>query len=541
MSGKTVIFILTILIASVLLLLNCQNYIEDTSHGNILINTPKTIPLTRAINGWSSSEIRDALNSDNIRYEVVIECRGKKIASAILKNSESYSITVPAGIKLTAFVGLYFTEPDSNSEAINAYFASDTKDGVIVMPNQTVYLDFTIDLDKPTPVTYYAYHEELAGNAPGISDITGIATYPNSSTLILTYKSLISGAFHLVSYDSSFNNINSQNNPEGRLFKIEDPESYNGYGLWYLDKENNRIRFENGDNPSSIGSIIFSDRNLPSRDINYLNLINKIDRVVSVVYGGDYYFFLLYDKGMLSILNESAEWGQLAKIDFATLSSIYPDLPFILDIEKDPDGDTFFASKIGLFLIDKVALSLFANEEYHKALNRLKKIIRITDPFDNRKSILVTSVKVSGNEIFLGTRYGLYKIDKNSSSWTSFAARDPAAGYVYLDQSAIKKVKEVGNAKVTDLYTNDEGIILIVSTTDSLIFVNRLNGKIRKFTVWDGLPFIPARKLAHTPSYSKTDYFIHGISPIRQVVYSSNKYWIATMHGLASIDENKIF
>jgi hypothetical protein len=176
---------------------------------------------------------------------------------------------------------------------------------------------------------------------------------------------------------------------------------------------------------------------------------------------------------MISIKNKSDEyeWGQLANIDFSNLSSSYEELPFILDIEQIPDGDTLFASKIGLFYVDEMTLDYFSAEKFKEAVNRLKRLIRIPDPFDKRKSLLITAVKSFNNDLFLGTRYGVYKIDKSSSKWISFANKNPEAGYTYLDETSIEKIKDIGNVIVTDnyTYTNNYQTILIITTNKSII------------------------------------------------------------------------
>lgn len=546
MSGKKILLFVTSIIVTFVLFFSCQNFIEEQGNGTLLVKTPNSIS-TKAIDGIYPPDLTSYINAGNIRYEIVIESNGKKITGAILKNSDSTSISVPAGVRLNIYVGIYFVEPNSNNELINTYFVTDKKDNVIVMPNQTIYLDFTLNLNNPNPVVCYANLTETEFSGSAIYEITGITDYPTAQPdqIILTYKNLVNGNFNISGFLDGFSGINSSNNPEGKVFKVADPESSNGYGLWYLDTKEKRIRFESGDNSSSIGSIYFTDRNLPQKNPNYLTLLNKIDRVFSVMYGETYYFFLLYKEGMLSIKNESNEWGSLSKIDFSNISTSYSELPFILDIEQVTDGDTLFASKIGLFYVDQTALKYFSDELYKEAMNRLKRLIRIPDPFDKRKSLLITAVKTVKDDIYLGTRYGIYKIDKTSSKWNSFASKDPAGGYSYLDESAIEKIKEFGNVNVTDIYdtytTSSEENIIVITTTKSILFQNMHTGIIKEFTVWDGLPFIPARKLMYNPGYSNTDYYEHGISPIRNVIYYNNRYWIATMHGLASIAEGDIF
>lgn len=531
-----------LLLLSVFLIYNaCENYIVDKKEGTLIVNTP-SLSLTKLVSGLPVEEL---ITDGDIRYEIAVESENKRINSVILKNNESTSLKVPAGVKLTVAVGIYVVEKESEKELINAYLVSDVKNNVVVMPDQTIYLDFTIDLDKPTSITYHYPHENYP--APGISDITGITFYTQTTSsgyqypLLLTQKNLITADFKLLGfYSSNFHNLSIPS--EGKLFKINIIPGlgpYN-YEFWYIT--NNDIFYNSGNDLIDVSPFSITSKNLSFKNESYRGLLTSIERIETVKYPNVYYYSLIYKNGVLVTKYDSIkrEWSEISKIDFSHVV-FYPELPFILDVTKGEVTDTFFASQIGLFYVDSITFDYFAAEEYTKGVNRLKKIIKITDPYDKRKSVLVTSVEVVGNKIFLGTRLGLYKINLNSSKWISFESKEIGKDFIYLDESIIEQVKVLGNTPINMLTSYED--ILIIATPNALIFFNTQTEKTKVFTVWDGLPFIPERKLIVKPSYNNKDYYIHGISPIKNVLYDENlnTFWIATMHGLASIERSKIF
>ncbi|MCK4795940.1 MAG: hypothetical protein KAT05_01090, partial [Spirochaetes bacterium] len=233
-----------IVIIVAIFIFNCA--LEPTSdNGNITILTPNYAPISKSIGGVDIDEQLQEMQ-DRIRYEIGIEHEGKRIASVQLKNNDETTINVPAGIRLTIGVGIYLADfADKNTELWNSYLVSDVKTNVILMANETKYLDFTLDFSKPTKVE--SYHPPLLGapgmnNAPGIGNITGGVIFPLLEEPVFSYVNLRTKTPKLVKYNiaGNFNNIPVTVDwfaptGYGKLFEVKSPD-FNKY--WFIDNSN---------------------------------------------------------------------------------------------------------------------------------------------------------------------------------------------------------------------------------------------------------------------------------------------------------------
>ncbi len=400
----SILFIIIIFIT-----INCNIAEDEKGTGNVMIFTPKSVPINKLVAGMSVDQAIDLNGS--VRYEVVVESNGQRIKSVILKNDDSAEISIPSGIKLNIGVGLYLAVNGTNDEMINAYLVTDMKKNFIAMPGQTVYVDFSLDFNKPAIIDYY-YPNSTYANAPGFADITGAVIYSRPLAVnepIFTIKNLLNSSFDIMTYNT-FNplsaSIGTEN--EGKVFKVDDLDGiYNNQAYWYIDTFASDFLYNYGDITTLAGlnTINFTDnRNLPYKN-NSQRFLKDVYMLESIRYDttdDNYYYFFIYKTGMLTLrcidyASGLPSWTQVTNIDFSPLAAIHPELPFVLDIENDADrlgSDIFFASKIGLFYIDHVALDYFSEDQYDRAINRLKRLIRIPDPYDDRKSIMISSVKV---------------------------------------------------------------------------------------------------------------------------------------------------
>ncbi len=534
-----------IVIIVAIFIFNCA--LEPTSdNGNITILTPNYAPISKSIGGVDIDEQLQEMQ-DRIRYEIGIEHEGKRIASVQLKNNDETTINVPAGIRLTIGVGIYLADfADKNTELWNSYLVSDVKTNVILMANETKYLDFTLDFSKPTKVE--SYHPPLLGapgmnNAPGIGNITGGVIFPLLEEPVFSYVNLRTKTPKLVKYNiaGNFNNIPVTVDwfaptGYGKLFEVKSPD-FNKY--WFIDNSN---IFSND---------CSTDNNFTSflsyKDDKFKDFLRKVFSIKSVEYDGDYYYFLNYGNGMLTTKYDGDifSWNQVSNIDFGNFSYIYPRLPFLLDVEQDtlPDNqNAFFVTKIGTFYVDNIALGLFADGNRKAGLERCRRIIRIPHPFDDRKSILITSVRVFDGTIFLGTRDGLYKIKKNSE-WNNFKNKT-ITQFTVLSPDQIKKIADFNHEPIIsmNLVGPVGNKILVVATPRRVQFRNK-SGETDTITVWNGIPFIPLKSFTDAPSVDFIDHRLHDVSPIRFALWDKTnlRFWIGTKHGLCSIVLSDLF
>ncbi|MBN2544219.1 MAG: hypothetical protein JXB50_00380 [Spirochaetes bacterium] len=557
-SNISILFILIIFLS-----INCMiAEDEKEEYGNAFIITPKSVPLNKLIAGMTTEEALKLNGS--VRYEVIVENNGNRINSVILKSDDSAEISIPAGINLDIGLGIFLAANGTNDELINAYLVTDLKKNIVAIPNQTIYIDFILDFNRPTIVDYYYrnFPNVPYPNAPGMADITGAVIYNHApvNDPIFTAKRLTDGYFNILTFNT-FNPFNTSIGSEayGSVFKVDDPDGYNGQAYWYIDKLNSDFLYDYGNINviAGLDSINFIDnRSLPYKNSSqiFLKDVHMLESIKYVSTSEFYYYFFIYKYGMLTLRSidtglAAPTWTSVTNVDFRKFESIHPDLPFLLDIERDPeyDGrDTFFASKIGLFYVNYQTLDAFAEDRYDDAMNGLKRLIRIPDPYDTRKSVVITSVKVMDNYIYLGSRYGLYRINKLSKAWVSFSSKLWNGPFVTLDINTIERVKSFRNNPIIALETGGvDGNILAVTATKSVFFKNVVTGRERELTVWDGLPFIPTRKLVYRPDFNTIDFYNHGPSPVRFILWDGNaarnRFWIATKHGLASIDSAELF
>lgn len=546
---------------------------QETETGNVTIITPAYAPITKSLAGISDHGTLLNDNQDLIRYEIGVENEGRRIASIQLKNNVETTITVPAGIKLDFGVGIYLAESkNTNNELWNTYVLSDVKRNIVLMPNETLYLDFTLDYSKPTIVQAYF---PITGvpqltEAPGIAEMTGGVVFPAdilpATFPVFSYTNLNTNVSKLVYYNGTtetFVNLNllvdsgvpGPPTGAGKIFKVV---SNDGEMFWIID--DNDIFSNPGDNGifnnNTFLGVPLEYKYPEDRDpLSSVYEIRSIKHSTTTPARDRYWYFLNYGQGMLSVKYDSRptkppnlpEWKKITNIDFTNFDYIYPNEPFIMDVEQDTSPDTnnaFFATKIGAFYIGEDAFDAFADGDKDKGVALLKKIFRITDPVDNRRSVLITGIRIYGNNIYLASRAGLFRIKRNTSAWQKFRDEPITGSFMAFPEEEIELVQTFYHEPIISVElagTNND--ILVVVTPRRVWFKNESNGKTDTITVWDGISFIPMKSFSNSDPVNYADYRVHDTAPIRYVLWdeTNSKFWIGTTFGLSSVNLSKLF
>lgn len=535
---------LGLLLLALLLLISCtlDNSTDESNDddGNLIIKTPAAVyPSMKGI--YINNDDAEFSSQKKYRYEIIVEHNGKRVGYTVLKKNQEKSIKVPSGAKLSIFVGLYYAKNSSSlDEKYNVYLATDYKDDIVFRPGTTKRLNFELDLTKDLKVD--TYFGDNFGDK-GIANITGGIIADNNDPYFsiepLTDSS--SNNARILHYDSgSFSNVTSStgltHSGSGKLFEVVADPANDVY--WYI-QESGIFRGNTGYNGFSSGTPVTSSVS------NYLKNVKSI-KSIYFSSGGVYYYFLSYGQGYVAVDYNPlyGGWSEATNISFNYLSHIYPYEPFLMDIKQDDTNENyvFFATKIGLFYIDSATLLLFANNQISEALDNCKKVIRITHPDDSSKAILVKKINVTNNNIYIGTRLGVYKIKKSHSEWTSFLSY---IGRKQFPEYAISKVEEFYDEPVVSMeeFSTSEGTILVIATPKRVWFKNLSKGETEMITVWDGLPFVPKADYSSAPDLNTKDFQVHEVAPIKFVLWDSDnsRFWIGTDYGLGSVKLNKLF
>jgi hypothetical protein len=540
--------------------------------GHLQVHTPDFSEISRGIYNSDNTFIKDASSDGRLRFEVGVEAFGQRIISAQLKPGDDTLLTVPAGIPLTIGVGIYLVESATDEkETINAYLVSDVKDQLVLIPGETRYLDYVLDTSEPTIVdSYYQPHVE---EAPGLSSIRSGVLNDSDGNPYFSVFDFTSGIKNLMfnhateKFEEKTNNEISTDLgavPPGLIFEVEDPDNLN---YWHISDAG----IKRG---TSINSGTFSAAQPSNYDAESLSKLPGVRNVEFINYEyspGEfrYIWFFSYGEGYVSLRYDSdvaTQWSFVETIDFGDYFSVLPNEAFVLDVEQDTTSDiagvidnrrmVFFATKIGLFYLSEDILhDLKAGVppaiRRQKLLSRAN-LINIPNPANTNKNLTVTSVKATGNRIFLGTRSGVYMVDKNSEFWKVFAnSGKNTVGF--LNPKALKKLPAFPTEPVisNELYSTDIGEVLVLATTRKVIFT-RFNDSdvfspdVQTVTVWDGIPFIPKVDIDLGFTLDSVDFISHDVSRLSFVLYdeahpAGPSFWIGTYHGLGSVPLSRLF
>jgi len=215
----------------------------------------------------------------------------------------------------------------------------------------------------------------------------------------------------------------------------------------------------------------------------------------------------------------------------------------LLDMKQDiGTRNTFVITKLGAFYAREIGLAAFSQGDYIKGINSFKKIINISEE-KNGNPILITKVMPTSKRVYIGTRKGLYYIDKSNSYWIDFVNSNEN-NMVLLDSKALNKIEDVNEEIIDNMFLlniNDMDV-LVVGTPKKIMFKNMNNGKKDYLTLNDGLLFVPIGRLLNIVATNEVDFISHTIAPVVDIIVDNNNnlIWIGTRFGLSSISVNQL-
>lgn len=526
--------ILLFIIIIGLLISACSNQV--TGESTIFIQAPEDYQSgSRAIYGTLGEIDPSSLSQDNFRFEIIVKHKQNRVAYALLKSGEEAALTVPAGINLNFYVGVYYAENSTtNDELFNVYLAADSRQNVFFMPGESRSFELTIDLSRrPRVNTNYGTNM----GSTGIAAITGAYLDSGNKPYFSAFPLVTGGSpdSKIIRYlvtdltpDDASLSVNLSYTGRGNLFDV-------GVGNRYWFTSANGIQWGN------TGSW-FNSSGLTTTAVNHLlPYITHTEAIpidaVMMTGSNEYYYFLSYGHGYVGIADTyESSWTAAVNVDFSSYAFFYPGEDFLLDAEYYSNYRALVATKLGLYLVDNVTLRKYNFNDRLGALEGSKRLIKIPDPANPNLPLLVKKVKVGASYIYLGTVNGLYRINKSSSSWTGFVA---GSGHAQLPLDAIDQLGSFDFGPVTtlDYFSTAYGNIVAVSTPKGVWFRNMGTGKSDFISVWDGLPFVPYKAFINSLPYNVKNYFPHETAPIKVVIWdgTNNKFWIGTDFGLASI------
>ncbi|OHD16862.1 MAG: hypothetical protein A2086_12355 [Spirochaetes bacterium GWD1_27_9] len=501
---------------------------QDGAKGNVVVETPAlTSSIMRSITGVDNV----TLDKNNFRFNIVVENNGKRLEFLQLKQNEEKLISVPSGIGLNFYVGIYYANKDSFDDVYNVYLSTTNQKNIVVQSGETKEVVLDLNLKQKTKAS--SYYNTLFGKG----NVSG--GYIATDSFCFTYSPYENTNSKFIDYSTDFLELNAGFTVTGKgiVAKVKDPD---GLNYWHIQPD--------GIRRSSSGNSNFSVLNLSDLK-NYSEKLGKINNIGSFfvdIFGGRYYYFLNYGDGYLALnynsLANPNTWSGIGEISLDIFSSIYPNEPFLLDVKQDELNPLwiFFATKIGLYYVSDSTLSKFATSDKEKAINEFKKLIRLKNPDNPKESILIRAIKIVDNKIYLGSRDGVFSIDRNTSEWNKFIT-DPTSDISIFPYDKIKKEGDLDNEPVLNVGYDDtsKGKVLIMYSSKKVIFKNLTNGKTDILSVWDGLPFISEK---YKDNVNLIDYSLYDLAPINFVLWDSknSRYWIGTKFGLASVNINDL-
>ncbi len=530
-----------ILFTLVLFLFGCANNFNESS---LVVKAPNFIDTQIAKNIVGGGV--DISNESQYRYVIAIENGNRTIDFITLQSNEAKSVVVPSNTLLTIKVGIYYAVDGSSTyEKYNSYIGTATKDNIMVATGETKEITFDIKLnDLPVNV----YYDSLFGkNKVSIvnSAFQGSdGIYFSLTPLVNSGDSSSDSMSRVVKFSNqNFSLVNLNPYVNGAKF-LAVKNAPNDKNIWFLSKtglyftDSSLSTFENKFNWTDFSKVstIMDFKVKPQTD-------NEIDR----------YHYLL-EKGISSFYpisygleSNGHSWSTLGDVDVSDLPSPITNEPLVVDISRNDAPDTdkvLLSTNLGLYYVTESFFSDVLNGtdvDPNKVISNIKKNIKIDNPENSAETIFIRKAKFVGKTIYLGTKSGLYSINKDSSEWKEFANAS-FQDITYLKQSAITKVAEFGYDEyisTMDVVNN----VLIVSTPKRIWFKNLTNNQTSQVTVWNGLPFIPLKGFSNSEKLNTLEYGTQFLAPVKDIVYDSTnlRYWILTSFGLASIDANKLF
>jgi hypothetical protein len=531
-----------ILISILAFIINCSSPSLQTS-GNIIIKTPSVIypPMKNIVT--SGSQINpDTLSQSQFRYEVIVESNGKRLLFSQFKNDTEKTIAVPTGIPLDIKVGVYYAKNNSTmDEAYNAYLAAASVNNVSLMSGESKNIELKLDMNKQLRVD--SYFDATMDISRQISITGGINAVSTFTIPTFSYYPL-NGALNAKSaqYDgTTFRFTSTANIGFGLAGKgmYADVSSDPGFRYWYIEST--------GIHKSTFGNGSFTNTPTSTPLVNYIYpdvFSIKSVYIPSASSGTNYFYFLNYKDGFVAVNynGSTLPYWYYANNDFSEYKYLYPGEPFLEDVQTDMTNFkwAFFATKIGLYYLNDATLAKFApgsgTTNKNAALAGFYKNIRISNPSGG--SILITKVEDTGSEIYLGTRQGLYYINKNSSEWQNFVNAPNTSGISF---TSITKISDFTEPVISMDYSPVIKI-LSVSTPKRIWFKNTVNGRTDTVTEWDGLPLVPIFSCINAPVLNSIDFKTHDLAPVKFVMWDNvnSRFWIGTNYGLASIAMGKL-
>lgn len=510
-------------------------------NGSVVIQTPSYID--GALSKNISGNIIDISNEDNFRYEIAVESNNKTINFVTLKGNEAKSFSVPPNVPLSFKVGIYYAiNSDSTYERYNAYIGTDRKENVVVAAGETRELVFDVKLNKNLLVDNYI---DSTFGVNGVASI--LSGFQGNDGVYFSAKPLVDSGdseYKVLKYSSgAFKDFSIDGVNASKFFTFKDaPDDKK---VWFATKKGLYL----SDSTFSKLEAKFSWTDFSSvSDIKGFGVKSKDSSEKDRYYylfdrGGSSFYSINYGLKASDYL-----WSSLGDVDLSSLPLGDPSEPLLLDIEQEAfpnDNKIFFATKIGLFYIDE---NFFADilggdtPEPSKIMSSIKKVIKVENPNNKDETILIRKIKSNGSDIYLGSKEGLYRIDRNSSEWKEFADSS-SKSFVELKQGAITKVSGFDyDESISSMQITTDNV-LVVSTPKRIWFKNLSSGKTSEISVWDGLPFIPLKGYSNGDKFDVKNYGTHYMAPVKSVFFDSinSKYWIVTSYGIASVDRDKLF
>lgn len=547
--------ILLYLLVLILILSGCSINQEGTSY--ITVKTPQLLTVSNKSINYNGEILDPLLNPSFFRYVLIVETQdGRRIKVEYLKNNEDKVIDLPSGVPLNLFLGVYIAiDENSFTEKFNVFVLSDKKENVMLMANETKLIEFNLDLTKaPKVVSYYGNTFNIKSNFYSVLSATIDKTGNPTFTILPLIFNKLADMTLIVKYSSgTFQNLDLSSFSTLKYVKIldlqgNDPSSDSAADIDYWLISNDKIyRIADIDIDPINTSIANSNYQISSSLFMDNSFLLKTKRVISLKFGTRFYYFFDYGVGFLGfnygLKQGPPNWSTLKNIAVNFTLNKVRQYPLLIDIKKDIGTDNMIIlTKMGAFYSKEDGLKYFSEGDYIKGINSFKKIINISDD-KTGNSILITSIISTETKNYIGTRKGVYYIDKNNNYWKDFITSNNTNNIIGLNSKAFTKIDDLDNEIIDKMFlinvnSND---ILVVTTPKRILFKNLTNGAKDYLTLNDGLLFVPIGRLLDIVETNNVDFISHKIAPVVDIVnYQNNTLFIATRFGLSSIDIKKL-
>lgn len=531
------------IISAVFLITGCNQTEQlENSGSRVTVKTPSSVsyPFKSIMGSNGSLLTKDSFgNESRFRYDLIIEQNGRRIAYERLKRNTERTLSLPSDTKFDIYVGLYYAQDsDTFNEEYNVYLASATKKDFSVESGETKTLNITLDLSKRTKITYRMIDDQY-GSINTAMIRNAIMEGANPYFSVMRYGD-VADKYNIVTFNgTTFSNINQNGYA---VFKVKgDPDlKYN----WLIGVDG---IYRSSD------MIFETSPDMTVKNTSYLKSVRRLLNFSVFSTENSYYYLMDYMSGFYAVNYNifdadlgtfSNSWSSVAEINLDQFKDIFPAESFVLDMEQCSDlSDTglsyiYLATKIGLFFVSSKTIGELSLGNSDKAIADFKKRIMILNE-ENKRSILITKVIDTPRRLYLGTRQGVYYIDKSSSSWNSFIDKSDDDFSIFPADKIKQLSKFDYNEIVTYMneYSTSKGDILTIATPKRIFFINMGSGDTDYVSVFDGLPFIPEKRFSGKENVNTIDYRTHDAAKINSVVYDPGLrlFWICTDYGLSSI------